>query len=283
MRHGSLFSGIGGFDLAAEWMGWENVFHCEWNEFGQKVLKHYWPNAISYGDITKTDFTVHRGGIDIITGGFPCQPFSVGGKRKGKEDDRYLWPEMLRTIREIQPKWIVGENVSGIISWNGGLVFNEVQTDLETEGYEVQPFVLPACAVNAPHRRDRAWFIAYTQSNSGINGIGNEKHASQKVQEKRSDEYIPFANSNKERFSITVGNGELERNRFAERNKSGLWNTFPTQPPVCSRDDGISSDLVGITVSKHRSESIKAYGNAIVPQVAFEIFKAIEQYELLTK
>lgn len=133
MRHGSLFSGIGGFDLAAEWMGWTNVFHCEWNEFGQRVLKHYWPDAISYGDITKTDFTVHRGDIDILTGGFPCQPYSMAGKRKGKEDERHLWPEMLRVIREIKPTWVVGENVFGITNWDGGVVFNEVQADLEAE------------------------------------------------------------------------------------------------------------------------------------------------------
>jgi len=86
MRHGSLFSGIGGFDLAAEWMGWENVFHCEWNEFGRKVLNHYWPNAKSYEDITQTDFSIHRGKIDVLTGGFPCQPYSNAGKRLGKED-----------------------------------------------------------------------------------------------------------------------------------------------------------------------------------------------------
>jgi DNA (cytosine-5)-methyltransferase 1 len=168
MKHGSLFSGIGGFDLAAEWMGWENVFHCEWNEFGQKILKHYWPNAISYGDITKTDFTIHRGSIDIITGGFPCQPYSLAGKRKGKEDERHLWPEMLRAIREIQPSWIVGENVPGIINWSGGLVFHEVQTDLEAEGYEVFPVILPACGVNAPHRRDRIWFVAHNNKNKYI-------------------------------------------------------------------------------------------------------------------
>ena len=92
MRHGSLFSGIGGFDLASEWMGWENVFHCEWNEFGKKVLKYYWPKAISYDDITKADFTIHRGKIDVLTGGFPCQPYSTAGKILGKEDDRHLWP-----------------------------------------------------------------------------------------------------------------------------------------------------------------------------------------------
>ena len=152
MRHGSLFSGIGGFDLAAEWCGWENVFHCEWNTFGQKVLKHHFPKSISYNDITKTDFTIHRGDIDIISGGFPCQPYSSAGKRLGKEDERHLWPEMLRAIREIQPSWVVGENVRGLTNWNGGLVFDEVQSDLEAEGYEVLPFLLPACAVNVrPH------------------------------------------------------------------------------------------------------------------------------------
>jgi len=159
MTHGSLFSGIGGFDLAAEWMGWENIFHCEWNPFGQKVLKYYWPNAISYENICTTDFTIHRGKVDIITGGFPCQPYSLAGKRLGKDDERHLWPEMLRTIREVQPRWVVGENVFGLVNWSGGLVFHEVQADLEAQGYEVQPYILPAVSVNAPHRRDRIWFM----------------------------------------------------------------------------------------------------------------------------
>ena len=150
MRHGSLFSGIGGFDLAAEWMGWENVFHCEWMPFPRQVLKYNFPNSISYEDITKTDFTIHRGSIDILTGGFPCQPYSLAGKRKGTEDSRHLWPEMLRAIREIQPKWILGENVFGIVNWSGGLVFEQVQSEMEAEGYEVQPFVIPACAKDAP-------------------------------------------------------------------------------------------------------------------------------------
>lgn len=99
MTHGSLFSGIGGFDLAAEWSGWENVFHCEWNDFSKKVLKYHFPKSISYHDITKTDFTIHHGAIDILTGGFPCQPYSAAGKRLGKEDDRHLWPHMLRAIQ----------------------------------------------------------------------------------------------------------------------------------------------------------------------------------------
>ena len=120
MNHASLFSGIGGFDLAAEWMGWENIFHCEWNPFGQQVLKHHFPKSISYHDITKTNFSIHEGTIDVLTGGFPCQPYSSAGKRLGKDDERHLFPEMLRAIKEIKPRWIIGENVRGLISWGGG-------------------------------------------------------------------------------------------------------------------------------------------------------------------
>jgi hypothetical protein len=120
MTHGSLFSGIGGFDLAAEWMGWENIFHCEWNPFGQKVLAHHFPNSKSYNDITKTDFTIHEGTIDVLSGGFPCQPYSYAGKQLGKADERHLFPHMLRCIKEIKPKWVIGENVRGLVSWGGG-------------------------------------------------------------------------------------------------------------------------------------------------------------------
>ena len=178
--HGSLFSGIGGFDLAAEWMGWDNKFHCEWNPFGQSVLKHYWPNAETYTDITKTDFSLWRGRISILTGGFPCQPYSTAGKRLGKEDERHLWPHMRRAIREIQPRWVVGENVAGLISWNGGMVFDEVQAELEAEGFEVIPFVLPAAGVNAPHRRDRVWFVARNTKLYGCNAseIGGSNNGS---------------------------------------------------------------------------------------------------------
>ena len=161
MRHGSLFSGIGGFDLAAEWMGWENVFHCEWNPFGKKILNYYWPQAESFDDITKTDFTKYYGSVDIISGGFPCQPYSAAGKRLGKEDERHLWPEMLRAIREVAPRYVVGENVRGLTNWNGGVVFDEVCADLENLGYSVAPYLIPSCAVNAPHKRERIWFVAY--------------------------------------------------------------------------------------------------------------------------
>jgi len=429
MTHGSLFSGIGGFDLAAEWMGWENIFHCEWNPFGQKVLKYHFPNSISYEDITKTDFNIHRGRIDILTGGFPCQPYSMAGKRLGKEDERHLWPEMLRAIREIQPRWVVGENVLGLVNWSGGLVFHEVQADLEAEGYEVQPYVLPACAVNAPHRRDRVWFVAKNTkrdgfvfgepkkegaeirqfgntctgssvgihlsersaahpndvrlqqcedteemgggqtemgeqgskstnaikadgkttnaANSNGNGLnqrnGNDEEqpseggldaqrnplpsngngdvtnteskrlqgcpdsgkvssAKRKMGRKGNQSTIESAaivkesnasNTENERLqkrSITKWNDEKgwqEQSRPIEQSAGNAWEAhstnwrnFPTtEPTIRTRNDGISSRLDGITFSKWRNESIKAGGNAIVPQVVYQIFKAIEQYE----
>lgn len=329
MTHGSLFSGIGGFDLAAQLMGWENVFHCEWNEFGQKVLHHYWPKAIQYNDITKTDFTIHRGKIDILTGGFPCQPYSSAGKRKGKEDERHLFPQMLRAIREIQPRWVVGENVLGLVNWSGGLVFHEVQADLEAQGYEVWPYVLPAVSVNAPHRRDRVWFVAYAklyanglptergmdlggellerpkreEKTNGLNNISknerptpnpnsngfNQRNGNDEKQPGEGGEYaLGNADTGNEYGDVADTNGirlrgesnGFGKSRFTnEAGEIGNWQNFPTQSPICTRNDGISSHLDGITFSKWRNESIKAAGNAIVPQVVLQIFKAIQQYE----
>lgn len=178
MNHIGLFEGIGGFSLAARWMGWKTIAWCEINPFCQQVLKYHFPEAIGHGDITKTDFTIYRGQCDILTGGFPCQPYSIAGKRKGTEDDRHLWPEMLRAIREIKPTRIVGENVHGLLSWSEGVVFEQVCAEMEAEGYEVQTVVLPACGVDAPHRRDRVWIIAhYTGERCGEkrNGVKRSK------------------------------------------------------------------------------------------------------------
>ena len=283
MKHGSLFSGIGGFDLAAEWMGWENAFHCEWNEFGQKVLHYYWPNAESYGDITKTNFTKWRGTIDIVTGGFPCQPYSSAGKRRGKEDDRHLWPEMLRAIREIAPKYIVGENVLGLTNWNGGMVFNEVYSDLEAQGYDVQAVVIPAAGKNAPHGRDRVWFVAHANGR----GIQSEQNLRQEIPSKEwTNSYgIQWDATNsecnglehsEEPRSIRKSKGKA-RQRTARHFEAESWASFPIEPPICGGDDGLPTKLDGITFPKWRAESVKAYGNAIVPQVAYEIFKAIER------
>lgn len=296
MTHGSLFSGIGGFDLAAEWMGWENKFHCEWNEFGQKVLNYYWPNAECFGDITKTDFTKYNGTIDIISGGFPCQPYSQAGKRKGKEDERHLWPSMLRAVREVQPSFVVGENVLGLLNWNGGLVFHEVQTDLEAAGFVIFPFVLPACSVNAPHRRDRVWFVAYSDSNGNrnIRKQNREKDSIQRIgrQALHSREFARTTTRD-DTYGCSQGlqRWEINGNSYCigedtkeqpDRFLPPTWERFPTQPAIYCGDDGLSNELAGITFSKHRTESIKAYGNAIVPQIAFQIFKAIEQYEQQT-
>jgi DNA (cytosine-5)-methyltransferase 1 len=304
MTHGSLFSGIGGFDLAAEWMGWENKFHCEWNEFGQKVLKYYWPQAESFSDITKTDFTKYANTIDILTGGFPCQPYSTAGLRRGKEDDRHLWPEMLRAIREVKPSWVVGENVRGLISWNGGMVFDEVQADLEAEGYEVQPFLLPACGVNAPHRRDRIWFVAYSNNKGGGSELGQVQSENGEVSQWNND--AESGNSSGWNATDTMQQG-LQRGQkidgwqeynakwrgnginigtnsknFSRKSRSNFQN-FPSVSPLCNGDDGISDRLDSITFSKWRNESIKAGGNAIVPQVVYQIFKAIEQYDTRTQ
>lgn len=263
-------------------MGWENIFHCEWNEFGQKILKHYWPEAKSYGDITKTDFTIHRGNIDILTGGFPCQPFSASGERRGTDDNRYLWPEMLRAISEIQPKWIVGENVRGIVNWSKGLVFDKVISDLEFEGYEVAPFLLPAVSVNAPHRRDRIWFVAHC-SGSGLEGSRNDGIYKQKTLPEFTGLRSVGFTANTNGFGYPRKEyGETKTGQHPKEAEIGRWSNFPTQSPICVRDDGIPAGLDGITFPKWRNESIKGAGNAIVPQVAYQIFKAIEQYKLLT-
>ena len=362
MKHASLFSGIGGFDLAAEWMGWENIFHCEQNPFCQTVLKHHFPDSICHGDITKTDFIPYANKIDILTGGFPCQPFSVAGKQLGTKDERHLWPEMLRAIREIKPRFVVGENVGGLISWNGGLVFEQVHIDLETEGYEVQSFILPAVGVNAPHRRNRVWIVGYSKHNGyvatqkrrndnkpsikagtdkigefeGTNSIqssiiadsgsvGRERRRGKKSKGWENDgtkiclfctikgfstfrttphseskriaelrigekqEYTEYGSIGANgAFADSDGGrqpckkyGQTQSRRFTEKSIPSDWQNFPTQSPLCNGNDGISSELDGITFSKWRNESIKAGGNAIVPQVVYQIFKAIQKNDRL--
>jgi DNA (cytosine-5)-methyltransferase 1 len=202
---------------------------------------------------------------------------------------------MLRAISEIQPRWVVGENVRGLTNWNGGLVFDEVQADLESQGYEVLPFLLPACAVNAPHRRDRIWFVAHTEYNGGLRTAGTNEieSRSQRLQERdevqwatergglRGDATHANGNERPQGRLLPTGSNPAEGHlspRDARGHRSN-WQIFPTQSPVCGGDDGLPTELDGVTFSKWRNESIKAYGNAIVPQVAFEIFKAIELYE----
>lgn len=294
MRHGSLFSGIGGFDLAADWLGWTNSFHCEINPFGRQILSHYWPEAESYDDIIKTDFSKHRGEVDIITGGFPCQPFSTAGKRKGTDDPRHLWPRMLEVIRDVSPSWVVGENVRGIVNWSQGMVFEQVQVDLESLGYSVTPFILPACGIGAPHKRDRVWFVAHSDHSDDRRITGEDESKSGKERLQERDQIREPSESGQIRRDASDTNSQrfqrqsFERGSFEEwkereeqpaRFIRTEWKEFPTQPPLRDGDDGIPSGLDRITVPKWRNETIKAGGNAIVPQVAFQIFSAIQEYE----
>lgn len=404
--HASLFSGIGAAEIAADWMGWQNAFHCEIQGFPRKVLDYWYPNAVSYEDITKTDFTSWRGKIDILTAGFPCQPFSCAGQRRGADDDRYLWPETLRAIREIQPSWFVGENVVGLLSmvqpgeeakmgrtddlFEANYIYrkeqrftlDEICEGLEREGYAVQPFVVPACAVGAPHRRDRVWIVARLVTDtlrtgrqeldvaaeprealladsegyaggltphpdverleSGAEsgrrnkdtplggdvlgaavGLGGERPAPHPDEyghtprqacertESGGQDKVPLTGKRTIGSQRSDGLPRLQRPAAHAKGQQGerpgleqrspcqseqgelggggredcyelpadRWRDFPTQSPVCSRDDEFSARLAGITFPRWRAEAIKALGNAWVPAVAYEIFRAIAQVE----
>ena len=363
--HASLFSGIGAAEIAADWMGWQSLFHCEIQEFPRKVLDYWYPNAVSYEDITKTDFTPWNGKIDILTGGFPCQAFSMAGKRLGDKDHRYLWPEMLRAIREIQPSWVVGENVTGLLSmvqsgeeakmgrtddlFEANYIYrkeqrftlDEICEGLERAGYAVQPFVVPACAVGAPHRRDRVWIVARLAADTLRTGrqelnaaaepreallADSESDARQfatdtdehrrtpcreggRIETEREERFalpgerevwsqrpdrFPGLSRNAtytqriRRYACELHDGEPEKPQQAARRAQqplgtdcpqDWWRDFPTQSPVCSRDDELSARLAGITFPRWRAESIKALGNAMVPAVVYEIFRAIAQVE----
>ena len=296
MRHGSLFSGGGGFDLAAEIMGWETVFHSEVSPFCNRILSHYWPRATNVGDIRHFDAKSYQGKIDILTGGFPCQPFSLAGKRKGTADPRHLWPEMLRVVREIKPTWVVAENVYGILNWNEGLVFSQVHADLEAAGYEVQAFILPACGVGAPHRRYRLWFIArYTNAQAHANAYchglhrrnGKDEKLTGKGREHAQRDAQPMGSNAPHCYRARLARRPHRSNtrprwqkaikQFAGQCRRGYWRDWPTQPPICGGNDGLPERLDGITISQWRRESIKMYGNAIVPQVALQIFKIIQR------
>ena len=339
LRHGSLFSGLGGFDLAATWMGWVNEFHCEIDPFCRRVLKFYWPETESYADIRKFKAAQYRGQIDVLSGGFPCQPFSLAGKRKGTADHRYLWPEMLRVIGEIQPSWVVGENVLGLLNWSRGMVFRQVSVDLEAAGYEVWPYVLPACGVGAPHKRDRIWFVAHSLGGTGKpdskcewrepgqgrkpiwcephptgkGGItaNSESHidrrdgrtvggtpAEERQQEIRpqpscesqSDDIIrvPSNTDSQQRREgrLYPSRPEKANEHFGEYDAWSprkAWKDFPTQSPICGGNDGVPRQLDRITLSTWRRKSISACGNAIVPQVALQIFHSIDLFEKASK
>lgn len=281
MRVLDLFAGIGGFSLAAHWMGWETVGFVEWDDFNQKVLAKNFPGVPISGDMR--EYKGQRHAADIICGGFPCQPFSTAGKRQGTNDERYLWPEMLRVIREVQPTYVVGENVAGIYSMDDGRVFEQVCADLESEDYEVQPFCIPACATGAPHRRDRWWFIAH----ASIEDDGRhtrESKGRQKSQFRNGIKPGAFANPNgtglqnpvckqlrcvSETVRTSKGS-EFSRAITAAEQWGVGWHETATR--LCRVDDGLPA-----WVDADRTNRLKSLGNAIVPQVAYQIFRAIQE------
>lgn len=304
MRVLDLFAGIGGFSLAAHWMGWETAAFVEWDKFCKKVLAKNFPNVPIYGDIKDFHYEQERekiGPIDLICGGFPCQPFSHAGKRNGTSDDRYLWPEMLRVIREVKPVWVVGENVAGLLSMDGGAVFEEICASLEAKGYAVEAFVLPAISRGAPHRRDRIWIVAHAE---GANDRGNARKFPVENELKREEGQEGWISQScgadqVHGFTADAGQsrpqgyvcGQLTRvpseartpprgklGRAASKNEQWREHWYEAATRLCSVDDGVPGGLV--QPIKNRTKILKAAGNAIVPQVVYEIFRAIEAHEL---
>ncbi len=318
LTHLSLFSGIGGLDIAAEWAGFHTVGQCEWADYPTKVLEKHWPEVPRWRDIrtlTKESFYERTGlrTVDIISGGFPCQPFSVAGQRRGKADDRYLWPEMLRVIQEIKPAWVVGENVAGIVS----MALDTVLSDLESIGYTCQAFVIPACAVDAPHRRDRVAIVGYTNSpgraeqhisqkpnQSGFFGGGcyetdvADTHgngclrfgSSSAVRRNSNKEYSPFTKScnvpDADSQRLQIPGHEPGQQAVQSENRAAFCRWGAAQPGLGGMADGPSHWLdepVGVpriaAGIKDRVNRLKCLGNAVVPQQFYPIFRAIAEIE----
>ena len=268
-----LFSGIGGFSLGLESTGgFETIAFVEKDDFCQKVLKKHWPNTTIEGDIRNVKGDKYE--ADVITGGFPCQPFSVAGKRKGVDDDRYLWDETIRVVRECKPKWFIGENVEGLININNGVVLRQVQTDLEKEGFEVQCLIIPASGIGAWHQRKRIWIMAYSNSNghrNKIKGINGEKKKIQDQHRQNNSASRQFSgtssirNANSKYVSNSISTGsrrgrisgnidEQRRNAFEAERKSIQSKNEQT----CSDDVEQNGQDVSDTNSiGHRGRSVK--------------------------
>lgn len=258
--HLDLFSGIGGFAFAAKsiWgKAYKNVGFCEIDKFCHKVLRKNFGNDINIIEDIHNLKGDEFGTVDLITGGFPCQPYSVAGKRKGASDDRALWGEMFRVIKEAKPDWIIGENVTGIIN----MELDKVLADLEGEDYKTESFIIPACAVNAPHRRDRVWIIAHTESNNKRNARICDK-----------EENLSTGRYYSNLFGDTTGKGleiaealqQLQSFQNAKRGYSRSWLQVASE--FCGMDDGIPN----------RVDRLRSLGNAIVPQVAMVLLAALK-------
>ncbi|MGU3355409.1 DNA cytosine methyltransferase [Bacillus sp. M5A3_1b] len=251
MKMLDLFSGIGGISLAADWAGIETAAFCEIEPFNQKILNRHWPTVPIFPDIrTLTKQSLEESGVDvgtisIVAGGYPCQPFSVAGDRKGEEDDRHLWPEVFRLLQEIRPTWFIGENVAGHVT----LGLDNVLTDLESIGYTSQPFVVPACAIGAPHRRDRVFIISFFPDSNSI-GYKGPQQLRKDVSEVEKWRTSSFGTTSKLFDDID-------------------WEKRAFQSGFLGRDDGIPN----------RVDRIRSLGNAVVPQQIYPIFEAIAKIE----
>lgn len=254
LTHLSLFSGIGGLDFAAEMAGFQTVGQCEWADYPTKVLEKHWPDVPRWRDVrtlTGNSFEQRTGlhTVEVISGGFPCQPHSVIGKRLAENDERHLWPEFMRVIREIQPKYVVGENVNGILS----TIHESVCSDLEAQGYEVWTFSIPAYSVGAHHERYRVCIIGISKSKSRLQ-TDPEANPKRTHREARTDiVFQPW--------------GSLPGTYWAVH-----------QPPICGMDDGIPDWMGGYQQYKER---MQCYGNAVVPQQFYPVFLAIAEMERL--
>lgn len=304
--HLSLFSGIGGLDIAAEMAGFRTVGQCEWADYPTKVLEKHWPDVPHWRDIrtlTGGSFYERTGlrTVDVVSGGFPCQPVSVAGKRRGKEDDRYLWPEMFRVIQELRPAWVVGENVAGLVT----LGLDEVLADLESIDYACQAFIIPACAVDAAHRRDRCAIVAYTNCGRQLHRA-LEKHAAKirkyaqcKFERRCEDVSYPKSiglQGGRTGWEQISGTRPQEREperrnnvcNSAEEPESERPVRRPAQSGLGRVVDGVPAwvdgywlnepDIPRITAEKkNRVDRLKCLGNAVVWRQFYPIFEAIMQ------
>jgi DNA (cytosine-5)-methyltransferase 1 len=287
-----LFSGIGGFSLGLESTGgFQTIAFCEKDKYCQRVLKKHWPDVPIIEDVFDerlSNGTFRR--IDLICGGFPCQSFSVAGQQRGKGDDRYLWPRMFEIIRETRPTWVLCENVPGIIS----MALDEVLSDLAGETYSSQAFVIPACAVNAPHRRDRVWIVAHTnateqwgneweskikedapgKADNNVSDSNSQRQQEQRISESAEQKYstIECGSEDVQDTDELRVEGERTEQQTTGINESIGSNRWTTESGICGMADGVSN----------RVERIKGLGNAVVPQVVAEIGKMILKAELET-
>ena len=270
MNHISLFTGIGGIDLASEWAGFDTILQVENEPYCLQVLEKHWPNVERCTDIRGLDGRKYRGSVDLVSGGFPCQPYSGAGKRKAFDDDRDLWPEMFRVIQEVRPTWVLGENVVGFTS----LGLDRTISNLEDEAdYEVQTFNIPACAVGAWHQRARIFVVAYSRRNA---------EGSKEKPERPSGHTSGCSSRTDSRIKETVADSDikgLQRGKEAG-NSTEERKEAVQQSPGCSRPKGEfwkSEPNVGRVAHgvQNRVHRLRALGNAVVPQQVYPILEAI--------